>query len=249
MNDIQTWDYAASVERVRPMVVSWRSLTVELVDELYRAREALDGRGRTAHGKVEVPNGSFTDYLNEVGLAYRTVHRWLERYVPEERKLLTPEESEQRKAIENRKKQDHKTAVEKRVKVALSTGDRPEDWDDESERVYQAELQRKERTRQAIKEQKEREREWRKADEERKASRQARSEQLDDLLGEATAQIEKRQAFKGRIRLSQSGANDLFIDALMDYLEELPDDNRRIESCQNIIKVCRNIAAELQRNQ
>jgi len=45
--------------------------------------------------------------------------------------------------------------------------------------------------------------------------------------------------------LSQQGEKDPFIDALMDYLEELDDDNRRIEACNNVIKVARNIAAQL----
>lgn len=76
-------------------------------------------------------------------------------------------------------------------------------------------------------------------------------ESAEDALFEAAigASIEnhaQRQAFKERIRISQAGESDAFIDALMDYLEELDNDNRRIEACQNIIKVCRNIAVELQ---
>ena len=57
----------------------------------------------------------------------------------------------------------------------------------------------------------------------------------------------KRSSFKERIRLSFDGQKDPFIDALMDYLEGLDDDNRRIEACNNIIKVAKNIAKELQR--
>lgn len=70
---------------------------------------------------------------------------------------------------------------------------------------------------------------------------------LGNALTELVEHTEKRQAFKQRIRLSQSGESDAFIDALMDYLDELPDDSRRIEACQNVIKVCRNVAAQLQR--
>jgi hypothetical protein len=40
--------------------------------------------------------------------------------------------------------------------------------------------------------------------------------------------------------------NDPFQDAIMDYLEGLENDSRRIEACHNIIKVCKRIAAELQ---
>ncbi len=59
---------------------------------------------------------------------------------------------------------------------------------------------------------------------------------------------EERTKFKERIRVSFEGMKDSFVDALMDYLEGLDDDQRRIETCYNIIKVCRGIAVELQRN-
>lgn len=254
MTELQTWDYAASVERVRPMVVSWRTLTVDLVDELYRAREALDGRGRTAHGKVNVPNGTFTDYLNEVGLAKSTVHRWLERYVPEERKLLTPEEAEEKKQIESRSKQDKATAIRKRVISAINTGQKPADWDDETEREYKREIKEREERDRRIEEVKQsmesarlkkeqEEKEW----EQRRKERDIESEILEQAASRVIEQSQKRRQFKERIRLSQSGEADAFIDALMDYLDELEDDNRRIEACTNIIKVCRNISSELQR--
>jgi len=70
---------------------------------------------------------------------------------------------------------------------------------------------------------------------------------LQGALGELVEHTQKRQEFKERIKLSQAGGSDAFIDALMDYLDELKDDSRRIEACQNIIKVCRNVAAQLQR--
>ena len=72
----------------------------------------------------------------------------------------------------------------------------------------------------------------------------------DDLLEagkKISEQYEKRQDFKAKIRLSQDGEKDEFIDALLDYLKELESDSRRIEACQNIIKVCKNVAVDLQR--
>lgn len=69
---------------------------VDLGDELYRTREALDSRGCYRHGqKSNVPNGT-SDYswsrcLDDVGLARTTVHRWLERFVLEEWAVVTPE--------------------------------------------------------------------------------------------------------------------------------------------------------------
>jgi hypothetical protein len=57
----------------------------------------------------------------------------------------------------------------------------------------------------------------------------------------------KRNEWKEKIRLSDGGKEDAFMDAIIDYLETLTDDNRRIEACNNIIKICRNISVELQK--
>jgi hypothetical protein len=57
----------------------------------------------------------------------------------------------------------------------------------------------------------------------------------------------KRNEWKEKIRLSDGGKEDAFMDALIDYMETLPNDTRRIEACNNIIKICRNISVELQR--
>jgi len=69
---------------------------------------------------------------------------------------------------------------------------------------------------------------------------------INELVGAIAEHTKKRVAFKERIRISSEGEKDAFIDALMDYLDELDDDNRRIEACYNIIKVCKNIAIEIQ---
>jgi len=253
VRDDGPWEYDTSVERVRPMVVSWKNLTVELVEELYRAREALDSRGLN-RGKEKVPNGTFSEYLDDVGLARTTVHRWLERYVPEERKLLTPEELEERKQIETRAKQDADKARVGKVLQFERTGKTPEDWDESAEKLAAKRAkdsrERKKRIDAEIAKSKETHK--------RQEAENAKQEEVDrdfeieaewiaDAAAEMVEQHERRQSFKERIRLSDGGRDDVFVDALMDYLEELDDDNRRIEACTNIIKVARNIAADLQR--
>ena len=41
MNELAAWDYDASVERVAPKVLKWKTATVELMHDLWEAREAL----------------------------------------------------------------------------------------------------------------------------------------------------------------------------------------------------------------
>jgi len=254
LNNIIKWDYQLSVEKVRPMVMNWRNLTIEIVEELYRAREELSNRGSWS----VIPNGTtakgWGEYLNDVGLAKTTVHRWLERYEPQERRLMEPEEVEKRKEIETRKKQDESTAIRRRIIECKKTGIKPDDWDDKTEREYQKQLKEDEEREKRIEEAKREMEESRKRKEEEIKRRKEYYEQEDEefeifrMAGDKIIEKgEKRKKFKEKIKLSQSGESDLFIDALMDYLDELESDSRRIEACQNIIKVCKNVAVELQR--
>ena len=57
---------------------------------------------------------------------------------------------------------------------------------------------------------------------------------------------QERTDFKEKIRISDNGKDDAFSDAIIDYLEDLPDNNRKIEACYNIIKICKRIAVDLQ---
>ena len=257
MNDLVAWDYQDSVNKVRPMVINWRSLTIELVDELYRARESLAKR-KPLKGQSDVTIDTWNQYLDDIGLKRMTVHRWLERYLPEENRILEPEELEERKQLEARANLNRDVAIRKRIHIAISTGKKPSDWDNETEYEYRKELrERADRARritesnQRIAEEEERRRKlaeeaktdeemWRNVDE-------VKDELFQRLAGEAIQHYEKRAKLKERFKLSQDGVKDVFIDAIMDYLDELQDDNRRIEACNNIIKVCRNISVELQK--
>ena len=68
-------------------------------------------------------------------------------------------------------------------------------------------------------------------------------EQATDLFLQKHNKISE---FKDKIRLSDMGKQDPFVDAIMDYLSELENDTRRIEACNNIIKVCKTISIDLQ---
>ncbi|MEX2444455.1 MAG: hypothetical protein WD492_12670 [Alkalispirochaeta sp.] len=82
-----SWSYQASVDRMRPLVARWKSVTVEMLDELYRARVALRNPGfRTDLS----PNGAkltWSGYLQDIGLAQETVRRWLSQYDPETKSI------------------------------------------------------------------------------------------------------------------------------------------------------------------
>lgn len=198
--------------------------------------------------REHLPHGQFLPWIKEnCTFSQPTASRWM-RCFEHKNKLINVNSLQEayRKVeqIETVEKQTEDQKARKRVEEFRKTGAKPKGW----RRGTDDKLAKKEQNRQ---------RQFDKAKERVKADRKKWAEQSsaesteDALFDEAVTQLTehtaKRQAFKERIRLSQAGESDAFIDALMDYLGELESDNRRIEACQNIIKVCRNIATELQR--
>ena len=253
---VTSFDVEQSAELLRNKFDSWKSVTLEIVEEINKARDYYSNQGAridtSCHDGTKLY--SFEKYLDYVGIKKRTAYRWLERYEPEEGRLIEPEELEERKHIESRKKQSESIAIQKRVREAINTGKKPADWDYKTEKEYNRRLKEMADSKRRVEEYKQEMEEKKKRREQEQKEKEERAyaeKQENDFLAKAAeAAIEnhkKRSMFKNQIKLSQSGESDLFIDALMDYLQELDDDNRRIEACQNIIKVCKNVAVELQR--
>jgi hypothetical protein len=97
----QNWDYNVSVERMRGLVFQWKNISVEILKELYIAREKLSSQGyRNDLNTNEVKLG-WEHYLNEIGLQKETVRRWLMRYNPKENVIL-PKEVESKEILETK---------------------------------------------------------------------------------------------------------------------------------------------------
>ncbi|WP_319758136.1 hypothetical protein [uncultured Sphaerochaeta sp.] len=123
------WKYEESVETAKPLVAMYKKVSLDLVRELYAAREALSNSGfRTDRTSGNSAQGSdaekpcenlsknednletkginlvsnetrfqtFQTYLDEIGLSKPTAYRWLALYSPQEDKLYTPEEMDQK---------------------------------------------------------------------------------------------------------------------------------------------------------
>lgn len=107
------WKYEESVEVAKSLVGTAFKCTLDLVRELYAAREALHNerfRSDVAGGKMyrsivttgdnfagsgsdaEKQFHTFQDYLTDIGLSPRTARYWLSLYSPREDKLYSPEE-------------------------------------------------------------------------------------------------------------------------------------------------------------
>lgn len=227
-------------------------MTVELVAEIYRARDYFSGKGRNQYSSVQdcTKLNSFEAYLSAAGIVRRTAYNWLERYIPEENKLLSYEELTQKKEVERLarlSKEEQQRAI---IAEYRRTGRKLPGWNSEIEgavrRTDEAEAKRK-----AEREKEEQGREERAQKYQREYKLNTDSTFTDAFrvaADELIKKFDKQAEWKEKIRLSDGGKDDAFLDAIIEYLETLPDDNRRIEACTNIIKICRNISVELQRN-
>jgi len=89
----KNWDYENSVLKMKGLVFQWKNISIEILSELYIAREKLSAQG--VRNDID-PNGSklgWEHYLNDVGLSKETVRRWLSKYDPNT-KLILPKEKE-----------------------------------------------------------------------------------------------------------------------------------------------------------
>ena len=89
----KNWDYRKSVKKMKRLVLNWRNISVEILNELYIARIKLSAQG--VRNDLD-SNGSklgWENYLRDIGLSKETVRRWLSRYNPES-KVILPKEIE-----------------------------------------------------------------------------------------------------------------------------------------------------------
>lgn len=131
---LEPWKYEKSVETTKALVSTFRKVSLDLVRELYSARQALEPRSRSAIGQFCPMAKTWQDFCGDIGLSKRTANYWLSLYIPDEDRLLTVEEAKER--IEQRYQ-------ELRRQVVSHIGNdkwRPDGWVQAFESRYRKEL-------------------------------------------------------------------------------------------------------------
>lgn len=240
-----------SAKNLKIKISNYSRMTVEIVDELHKAKEYYSNKGvrndlLTDRSKLN----SFKDYLSYIGLYEQKAYRWLERYIPEEQKLLTYEELTEKKNQERLAKLSEEERKRSLISQFRKTGQKPDGWDRSLDYRIQkdkeAEIKQKERTEQAFKEREQRAAEYKTSHTKTDDLLDGMRDALHTAASNMIAKTKERDDWKEKIRLSDGGKEDAFMDAIIEYLETLENDSRRIEACSNIIKICRNISVELQ---
>jgi hypothetical protein len=203
-------------------------------------------------GNLSVDN--FPEWLrNNTNISNKTAYRDVSLY--NYRNQITTagnlqEAYKQIEALEAQKKQTETQKARQRIDEYKKTGVRPEGWRQHTDdKLLKEDQERDKRINGHFEEVKRRESE-RQQEQQRAEIERDQTAQDMELLSRHFANeaeiVKKRMEFKEKIRLSADGMNDPFQDAILDYLDALENDSRRIEACHNIIKVCKRIAAELQ---
>lgn len=132
----EAWNFAKAVSICKPMVSAYQKLELNLLKELYSAREALANSGfRSDLTSGQMSQGSpntWEAFCDQIGLLKRTANRWLFLYDHQNDCLLEPEEARSRRdqMLEQMFRQ-----IQAHAKKDPSW--RPEDWTAPFERAYQ----------------------------------------------------------------------------------------------------------------
>jgi len=205
--------------------------------------------------KEFIGHGNFLSWLEDnLDISQPTAWRYVKLYEHNDKIFKLNNLQEAYVQIETIERQEKMSAEEKkRLMIAefRKTGKKPEGWDRSLDYAIQKEKEEKAkceaRAQATIAQMRKDEEDYRK----RKQERESENLFIDEAVKMATEKVfgklKERNSWKDKIRLSDSGKDNSFNDAIIDYLETLPDDNRRIEACNNIIKICRNISVDLQK--
>jgi len=204
-----------------------------------------------AEQKEYVGHGNFLPWIEgNLDISERTARRYMSLHEYRSKTAIMSDLQTAYHQIETLEAQEKQSAEErKRTLIAeyRRTGVKPDGWDRSLDYVIKKDSEniarQNERIEKASQERGGRAKEY-KLDQEKTYTDDALKIATDTFLEKS----KKIESWKEKIRLSDGGKDDAFVDAVMEYLETLSDDNRRIEACNNVIKVCRNIAVQLQRS-
>ena len=245
------------VETIKMNVAIDRTLEIkrelaELNESLKMSvQKAIKIGGLLIEQKEYVGHGNFLSWLEDnFEMGHDTAYRYIKlfNYSDKIPKIGNLQEAYQQ--IETIERQEKMSAEERKwtmISEYKKTGKKPEGWDRSLDYALQKEKEEQAKRDQRAKETIAQMKKEREEKESKKIEDDIFTQTVNMVTDKAISGIKKRIEWKEKIRLSDSGKDDAFNDAILDYLETLSDDNRRIEACNNIIKICRNISVELQK--
>jgi len=193
--------------------------------------------------------GDFLPWLEKnFNMGQRTAYNYMNLF-EHQCKIATvanlQEAYKQIETIEAQEKQSKQECDRNMIAQYRKTGIKPPGWSRSLDNIIKKDAENIRRQEERI----EKEAQEREENKERRkeSSKGIPTEALEKATADILAKTKERNTWKEKIRLSDGGKESAFLDAIIDYLETLPSDSRRIEACNNIIKICRNISINLQK--
>ncbi len=201
--------------------------------------------------KEFIGHGNFLSWLEDnldIGKSIAYQYIKLNEYKNKIPKIGNLSEAYQQiETIERQEKQSNEERKRSLIAEFRKTGKKPEGWDRDCDYVIQKDKENEIRQAEYKKQFEQQRQENINKREQEKLTDDLFNQTLNNASNQFIKQVTERKQWQDKIRISDSGKEDSFNQAIMDYMETLPDDNRRIEACYNIIKICKNISIELQR--
>ena len=192
----------------------------------------------------------FTPFINSLPFSDETARKYIQLHNNVDKIQNVCDLSTAYKKVSEIEYQQKQTAEQRKRSMIAEyrrTGIKPDGWDRSLDYIIKKQNEEKEKFEERSRkhfEQAEKEKQERLKKEN---AEDLFSNVLNKAANEIMGNMKKRSEWKDKIKVSNNGKEDSFVDAIMDYLDTLEDDNRRIEACYNIIKVCKNIAVDLQK--
>lgn len=204
--------------------------------------------------KSQLPHGDFMPWCERQGMKQWTSDKYI-KLADYKSKMVNITNLEQAyKLIESeenkRKRQEFEEQTE-RIQEYKKTGIKPEGWNESTDayrlRKEKEDAEYEERKRKAFEERKKKlDEESKKHDEVLENDRKETDEILSGLQDMMNTNEEKEKLLS-KMRLTGDNAKEPIYEALLQYLMSL-NESTRLEACHNIIKFCKGIATECQKN-
>jgi len=203
--------------------------------------------GEIIFGKKKLLNhGEFLPWVASLPFNERTSQRYIKLFYWKDKYDSVSDLQEAYQKIETFEKQEKQTKEEHKRSIIAEyrkTGIKLDGWDDSFKYI----IKKDDENIKKLEEEKELRLE--RAEKYKQKEKEA-TDLYGDILENATAKLfekrDERHKWKEKIRISDNGKDDSFNDAILEYLDTLDNDSRRIEACNNIVKICRNISIQLQ---
>lgn len=221
MNTLQTnnWNYEESVNKIKPIVLKWKTLTLEIIKEIWIAKGKLINQGFRSDLTSSNNGRSWETYCKDIGISKQTGYNWLERYYPEENRLLTFSELKQKKQIEHEKNKqtnnDSRKVNMQNVHERIKDIKKDKEWQELKAEAFQD------------------------------IKQETNYSDMESLLNNEFLKEKEKEQFRNKINEGNK-YQSTFFDIIDKYLLELKTDSERLEAINNIIKYCKKIAIKYQ---